>query len=132
LKASNPDWTQNRRLNVLVQTGSTPQPDLADVPLLKNLVASEDDKKVIELLHFYEDMGRPFIMPPGTPKETIAAVRRAFDATMKDAAFLAEAEKALLEVDPITGEEMEQIVRRAYSAPKALVQKAIEYNGGPQ
>jgi len=87
---------------------------------------------VIELLSFYEDMGRPFLMPPDTPKNMVSAVRRAFDATMKDPAFLADAEKSNLEVDPVTGEDMEQVIRRAYSAPKALVQKAANYNNGVQ
>ena len=132
LKASNPDWTQNHRLNVLVQTGSKAQADLPNAPLLIDLVSSADDKKVIELLSFYEDMGRPFLMPPDTPKNMVSAVRRAFDATMKDPAFLADAEKSNLEVDPVTGEDMEQVIRRAYSAPKALVQKAANYNNGVQ
>lgn len=68
LKASNPDWTQKHRLNVLVQTGAKPHADLPKVPLLIDLVTGFDDKKVIELLSFYQEMGRPFLMPPGTPK----------------------------------------------------------------
>jgi tripartite-type tricarboxylate transporter receptor subunit TctC len=132
LKASNPDWTQNHRLNVLVQTGSKAQADLPNAPLLMNLVSNADDKKVIELLSFYEDMGRPFLMPPDTPKDMVGAIRQAFDATMKDPAFLADAEKSNLEVDPVAGEEMEKVIRRAYSAPKALVQKAADFNNGVQ
>jgi tripartite-type tricarboxylate transporter receptor subunit TctC len=132
LKASNPDWTRNHRLNVLVQTGSKAQADLPNAPLLINLVTDPDNKKVIELLSFYEEMGRPFLMPPGTPEDMVSAVRRAFDATMKDPAFLADAEKSNLEVDPVTGEDMEKVIRRAYSAPKALVQKAADFNNGVQ
>jgi hypothetical protein len=132
LKASNPDWTQNHRLNVLVQTGSKAQADLPKVPLLIDLVSSPDDKKVIELLSFYQDMGRPLMMPPGTPKEMVTAVRNAFNATMKDPDFLADAQKSNLEVDPVTGEEMEQIIREAYTAPKALAQKAASYVNGAQ
>jgi tripartite-type tricarboxylate transporter receptor subunit TctC len=130
LKASNPDWTQNHRLNVLVQTGSKPQPDLPNAPVLVDLVSDPNDKRVIELLFFSAEMGRPFLMPPGTPPEMVAAIREAFNATLKDPAFLAEAEKSGLEVDPTTGEEMTQVISRAYSTPKALVQKAIEYNNG--
>jgi tripartite-type tricarboxylate transporter receptor subunit TctC len=69
-------------------------------------------------------------MPPDTPKEMVAVIRHAFDATLKDPDFLADAEKALLEVDPVTGEEMEQTLKRAYASPKALVQKAAEFSGG--
>ena len=129
LKASNADWILNKRINILVQTGAKRQADLADVPLLLELVASPEDKKVIELLSFAQEMGRPFVMPPGTPKDMVAVIRRAFDATLKDPLFLADAGKSLLEVDPVTGEEMEQILKRAYAAPKALVQKAAEYSG---
>ena len=131
LKASNPDWIQNKRLNVLVQTGSKPHPELPDVPLLVDLVKSESDKKVVELISFSEDMGRPFVMPPGTPKEMVQAMRRGFDATMKDPAFLEEAHKAMQEVDPLTGEEMEQSLRRNYAAPKTLIERAAQLLTSP-
>jgi tripartite-type tricarboxylate transporter receptor subunit TctC len=129
LKASNADWILNKRINILLQTGAKRQADLANVPLLLDLVASPEDKNVIELLSFAQEMGRPFLMPPGTPKDMVAVIRRAFDATVKDPQFLADAGKALVEVDPLTGEEMEQILKRAYAAPKAFVQKAAEYSG---
>jgi tripartite-type tricarboxylate transporter receptor subunit TctC len=128
LKASNPEWTEKHRLNVLIQMGDKAQADLPKVPLLIDLVATPDDKKVIELLSFHQEMGRPFLMPPGTPKDMVTAVRRAFDATMKDPQFLAEAHKANLEVDPLTGEEMEAVIRRAYATPKALVQRAAPFS----
>ena len=129
LKASNPEWTEKHRLNVLVQTGTKPHPDLLKVPLLIDLVTTSDDKKIIELLSFYQEMGRPFLMPAGTPKEMVTIVRRAFDATMKDPQFLAEAQKANLEVDPLTGEQMEAIITRAYATPKRLVQRAAPFSG---
>ena len=129
LKASNPDWIQNNRLNVLLQTGAKPQADLAQVPLLADLVTSAEDRKVIELLSFAQEIGRPFLMPPETPKELAMIIRRAFDSTLRDAAFLAEAEKALLEVDPVTGEDMNELIRRAYATPQALVRKAMDLIG---
>jgi tripartite-type tricarboxylate transporter receptor subunit TctC len=130
LKASNPDWIRNNRINVLLQTGSRPQQGLAKVPLVADLVTDPENKQVIALLAFPEEIGRPFVMPPDTPKELVAAIRRAFDAVMKDPAFLADAEKTLLEVDPVTGQEMEQILKRAYAAPKALVEKAAQFSAG--
>ena len=126
LKASNPDWIQNNRLNVLVQTGSKPHFELPKVPLLVNLVKTDDDRRVVELISFSEDMGRPYVMPPGTPKDMVQAMRRGFDATMKDPAFLEDARKAMQEVDPLTGEEMETSLRRNYAAPKELVKRAAE------
>ena len=130
LKASNADWLLNKRLNILIQSSVRPHPDLTDVPLLIDLVGNPEDKKVISLLTFPQEMGRPFLMPPDTPKEMVLTIRRAFDATLKDPLFLADAAKASLEVDPVTGEEMEELLRRAYATPKALIQKAAEYSGG--
>ena len=129
LKASSPNWVERGLLNILLQTGAKPQPDLPDVPLLVDLVSSPDDKKAIELLSFQQEMGRPFLMPPGTPKDMVIVMRRAFDATMQDPAFLADAKQAFLEVDPMTGETMAQIVKNAYDMPKALLQRAVELHG---
>jgi tripartite-type tricarboxylate transporter receptor subunit TctC len=129
LKASNPDWIINKRINVLVQTGATVQQGLENVPLLLNLVADPDNKKVLEMLAFPEEMGRPFLMPPGTPKEYVAVMRKAFDETMKDPAFLADAEKTRLEVNPVSGAEMEKMVQRAFETPKPLIEQASKFKG---
>jgi tripartite-type tricarboxylate transporter receptor subunit TctC len=129
LKVSNPDWIQNNRLTVMIQAGARPQAGLPDVPLVIDQASDAEDRRLIELLFFPQEMGRPFIMPPDTPKELVNTIRRAFDATMKDPAFLAEARKSLFDVDPLTGEEMERILRQAYATPKALVQRAAEFNG---
>jgi tripartite-type tricarboxylate transporter receptor subunit TctC len=129
LKASSPDWARRDRINVLVQTGKTPQADLPDVPVLVDLVASPQDKRVIELLSFPQELGRPFLMPPDTPKVLVGAIRRAFDDTLRDPLFLADAEKALLEINPVSGEAMEQALKDAYATPKDLVRRAAELNG---
>ena len=65
-------------------------------------------------------------MPPGTPKALVGVMRRAFDATMKDPAFLADADKSRLELDPVTGEDMDEMIRRAFETPKPLIQRAME------
>jgi tripartite-type tricarboxylate transporter receptor subunit TctC len=129
LKASNPDWILNKRINVLVQTGAAAQAGLESVPLLINLVSDADTKKVLEVLAAPEEMGRPFFMPPGTPKPYVEAMRKAFDATLKDPEFLAEAEKARLEVDPLTGAQMESLLKSVYETPKALVEQASKLKG---
>ncbi len=129
LKASNPDWILNKRINVLVQTGASAQAGLENVPLLINLVSDAETKKVLEILAAPEEMGRPYYMPAGTPKEYVAMMRKAFDATLKDPAFLAEAEKARLEVDPLTGAQMEAIIRKAYETPKPLIEQAAKLKG---
>ncbi len=129
LKASNPDWVQNKRINILVQTGAKPQADLPDVPVLLDLVANADDKKVVSFLSFPEEMGRPFVMPPGTPKAMVEAVRQGFDAALKDAQLKEESDKQMLEVDPVSGPEMERILNDAYALPKDLIKRAAQLSG---
>ena len=129
LKASNPEWTQNKRMNIMLQTGNTRQAELPDVPLLSEKVENPIDKKLLDILSVPEDMGRPFFMPPGTPKELVTIMRRAFDAAMKDKAFLVEAERSNLEVDPMTGEEMQKQIDEAYQAPKAIIDRMSELMG---
>jgi len=124
LKASNPEWIINKRVNFLVQTGTTPQEGMENVPLLQNLVKDKKKLEALELLAFTEELGRPFFMPPGTPSQYVEIMRKAFDAAMKDPAFLADAEKARLEIDPIGGAQMAEMVRKAYTAPRELVDYA--------
>jgi tripartite-type tricarboxylate transporter receptor subunit TctC len=128
LKAAQPEWIDNKRINVLVQSGMVPQKGLESVPLVRSFVKDPNDLRVLDVLAFPEEIGRPFLMPPGTPKDVVQIVRRAFDATMKDPAFLSDAEKARLDLDPITGEEVEAIIRQAYSSPKELIARAAELN----
>lgn len=129
LKASNPDWTQNNRMNILLQTGDTRQPELPNVPTLIEKVQSADDKRLLQVLSMPEDLGRPFFMPPGTPKEMVTIMRRAFDATMKDKGFIAESEKSNLEIDPVTGEDMQKSIALAYGTPKAAIDRMSELMG---
>jgi tripartite-type tricarboxylate transporter receptor subunit TctC len=69
-------------------------------------------------------MGRPFAAPPGVPADRAQALRRAFDATLKDPAFLAEAEKLKLDVNPVTGEEVDRLIAELYASPKDIVEEA--------
>jgi tripartite-type tricarboxylate transporter receptor subunit TctC len=129
LKASNPDWIINKRINVLMQTGATAQEGLEKVPLLINLVSDPDNKKMLGLLAYPEEMGRPFLMPPGTPKPYVDAMRKAFDETMKDPAFIADADKARLEINPVTGVKMGEMIKQAFETPKAIIEQASKYKG---
>ena len=126
LKASNPEWIQNKRMNVLLQTGAKRQDELPQVPLLRELVPNKDDVKVLDLLQLPEELGRPFAMPPGTPASLVAIVRKAFDETLKDKAFLAAAAKAHLVIEPTGGAAMQSEIATAYLAPKPIAAHAKE------
>jgi tripartite-type tricarboxylate transporter receptor subunit TctC len=124
LKASNPEWTQGKLMNVLLQTGSPRHPELPDVPLLRELTKNPDDLRMLDLLEIPENMGRPFVMPPGTPAALVALIRKGFDDTMKDKDFLADAEKVNLDIDVATPEQVEQLLVQFANYPKNVIDKA--------
>src|SRR4029078_8320512 len=99
--------------------------------LVTELLSNPDDRKVIEFLSFQQEMGRPFLMPPGTPAHLVAIMRRAFEDTIKDPQFIDNAHKASMDVNPMTGEAMAEAIRPAYETPKQTLQRATELNGTP-
>jgi tripartite-type tricarboxylate transporter receptor subunit TctC len=124
IKAGRPQWLKDGSLNILAQLAPKKMPEVpADVPLVKDFVANDDDKKVLDVIFISTILARPYIAPPGIPADRLKALREAFMATMKDSEFLAETAKLQLSVDPTSGEEMEQIVRDAYALPEAVIQK---------
>ena len=78
--------------------------------MLQDLATNAKHREIFEFLCLVPAMGRPFFMPPGVPAERVAAIRAAFAATMKDPAFLEEASRARLDVAPLTGEEIAEVV----------------------
>jgi len=127
LKTQKPDWIRDKKLNFIVQFSKTAHPDIPDVPVMIDQVTSEDDRKTLEILFGTQDMGRPYAAPPGVPQARVAALRRAFDATMKDPKFLADAKKSLLEVDPISGKEIQELITKLYDYPKELDQRVASF-----
>ena len=95
-------------------------PDLPDVPLILDLAKTPEQKQILTLVFARQALGRPFVAPPGIPQDRVAALRKAFMDTMKDPEFLAEAEKAQLEVTPIPGEEVQKIVVEAFKVDPAI------------
>jgi tripartite-type tricarboxylate transporter receptor subunit TctC len=123
IKASRPHWITDKLLNVIVQMGLSKLPD-PEVPSALDLVADVEDKQVLELILIRQEAGRPFAAPPGVPADRLTALRRAFDATLADGEFRADADKAQLEIEPLTAAEIETLLAKAYSAPRTIVQKA--------
>jgi tripartite-type tricarboxylate transporter receptor subunit TctC len=122
-KASKPDWVRDRKLNVLAQIGLTKSPDLPDVPLLIDLAQNEEDRAAMRLVSAPPSVGRPLFTSPGVPAERVRALRQAFDATMKDPAFLDEAKKLNLDINPISGEELQKVVNDIIATPPAAVKR---------
>ena len=112
---------------VVLQVVPKPFPDLAGVPLAISLAKTDEGRRLIEVgLHNASAYARPFVLPPGTPKERIQLLRTAFQETLKDKAFLAEAEKAKLTLDPVTGEELEKLAADLMTLDPALIGKLKE------
>jgi tripartite-type tricarboxylate transporter receptor subunit TctC len=124
--ASKPDWILDKKVNILTQFGLTRSPSLPDVPMAVDYVTNADDRKIFALLAYPQEMGRPFGAPPNVPADRLQALRRAFDATMKDADFLAEAKQAHLDVDPMSGEAMTDLLKQAYATPRDVIARYID------
>ena len=120
-------WQQtleNGEVTPVLQVTPSPAPDFPKVPLAIDLAKSEEARKLIEVgVHSDSAIALTYALPPGTPKELMATLRRAFGATMKDGEFVAELKKARLDVEPVTGEEVERILNEAFKLDTALVSK---------
>jgi tripartite-type tricarboxylate transporter receptor subunit TctC len=124
IKAGRPQWLKDKQLNIVAQLAPRKMPEVpGDVPLVKEAVANEDDRRVLDVIFYSTVLARPYIAPPNMPADRRQALRDAFMATMKDPAFLADTQKLQLSVDPTSGEEMERIVREAYALPEAVIAK---------
>ena len=117
-KATRPQWIKEHKLNVLVQIGLTKAADLPNVPLLMDLATKPIDKTALKVLSAPPTIGRPIIAPPGVPADRVKALRAAFDATMKDPAFIAEAKKEHLDLAPVSGKHLQKIVGEIVATPK--------------
>jgi tripartite-type tricarboxylate transporter receptor subunit TctC len=126
MKASRPHWIKDKLLNVIVQVGVDKLPDLPDVPSALDLVQDGPSRQVLELILIRQEIGRPIVLPPGVPADRTAALRKAFEATLKDPAFLTEAEKSGMEIEPLSGPEIEKMLASAYSAPTAIVARMVD------
>jgi tripartite-type tricarboxylate transporter receptor subunit TctC len=120
------DWYDSKKINVLVQLSLNKHPDLPNVPLILDLAKTPEQKQILTLVFARQALGRPFLAPPGIPQDRVDALRKAFMDTMKDPEFLAEAEKAKLEITPISGEEVQKIVVQAYKVDPAIAKKTEE------
>jgi hypothetical protein len=121
MKAIAADWIRDRKIRMLAQFGLKPHPELPGVPMFLDVARSEADRQALLLAIARLEFGRPFFMPPNVPQERVAAVRRAFDATMADKEFLAEAEKLKIDVDPLTGEQVTDLIAQLYRTPADVV-----------
>jgi tripartite-type tricarboxylate transporter receptor subunit TctC len=121
LKAMKSDWLRDKQIKLIAQWSFEKHPELPDVPNMLDLAKNDADRAAMRLVMARLDIGRPFFVPPGVPAERVNALRRAFDATMKDPAYLAEADKLKIEVNPLTGEQLAALVEQVSRTPADIV-----------
>jgi hypothetical protein len=121
LKALNSSWLEEKKVRVIAQWALKAHPELAGVPLILDGAKTDADRAALRLVIARLEYGRPFFMPPQVPPERVAAVRRAFDAAVKDPAYLAEAEKLKIDVDPLSGEEVANLIEQVSRTPTETV-----------
>lgn len=125
LKSDFQEFMENNRLNVLLQIGMKKEADLPNVPLLIDQAQTPQDRAVLEFItKGNSSLGKPFATSPGVPAARVALLRRAFDATMIDEDFLADARKNHVKIDPVSGKALQQLVADILSATPAVIGKA--------
>jgi hypothetical protein len=123
LKAINANWITQKKVRMLTQWALTPNPELAGVPLIIDVARSDAERAALKLMLARLEYGRPFFLPPNVPAARVDALRRAFDATMRDAAYLADAERLKIDIDPLSGEEVAALIAQVLRTPPDTVAK---------
>jgi tripartite-type tricarboxylate transporter receptor subunit TctC len=121
VKTLNLKQYEDKLIRMLVVWGAREHPELKGIPLITSLAATPEHKQALELALARLEFGRPFFMPPNVPAARVSAIRRAFDATMKDSEFLAEADKLKLEIDPMNGEDIARMLEQMSRTPADVV-----------
>jgi tripartite-type tricarboxylate transporter receptor subunit TctC len=123
VKVAHPDWLPTKTITILVQFSVKPHAELADVPTVVALARTDEERQILSAVVNAAEVGTAFFTTPGVPADRLAALRRAFDATMKDPDFLADAKRTTLTVNPLTGEELQKLVTEVSNLPPALLEK---------
>jgi tripartite-type tricarboxylate transporter receptor subunit TctC len=124
LTSTKPQWIRDKKINIIVQMGMKRHADIKGVPLAIELARTPDDRRIMEIVFAKFGMSRPFMAPPGLAPGRLEMLRHAFDATLKDPVVLAEAKKLGMEINPVSGRDVEALVARMMATPEALAERA--------
>ena len=119
--STRPDWLRDRKINVLMQLGMRKHPAHPEVPLVLDLATTQADRQALELMMSPTLFARPFAAPPGVPEDRLQALRTAFRSTVKDPAFIADAERMKLEIEYVSDTEIVDVLKRLYATPPDVV-----------
>jgi hypothetical protein len=125
-KSQKPEWLSEKKANVLLQVSLDPHPELTamGVPSVFNYVKNPEDRKAVELIISQTVFQRSYIASPAITPEQLGILRAAFDRTMLDKAFLEDAERLRIDIAPMSGDKVQDLVRRIYTTPKEIVDRA--------
>ena len=124
VKTTRKEWLEDKRMVVLVQLSLTKHPEMPDVPLVTDFAKTDEQRAILKLMFARNVMGRPYLAPPNLPADRLATLRKAFMDTMTDKDFVAEADKTQLEINPVSGEDVERLVKEVYATPANIIAKA--------
>src|SRR5215470_843976 len=128
-KTVRPEWLREGKINLLVQYALARHPDLPNVPAVVDLGATQEQRQVLGLYASGSDIGRSIVAPPGVPAETVVVLRSAFMATMRDPALKADVARSGIDIDPLAGDALQEIVRQAVDVSPAVVALARSFSG---
>lgn len=126
VKSRSKDWLDQKKINILLQMGMNKAEDLPDTPFIMDYAKNDRDRQALELIFAPQVTAWPLIAPPDVPADRLALLRKAFDDTVKDPAFVADAGKLRIDVEPVSGVEMQKIVQRISGFDRSVVERALE------
>ena len=126
VKTRHAQWLKEKKINLIVQASFKKVPEIGDVPLVMEQTKDTEKLQILKLILAAQEMARPFAAPPGIPADRKAALVAAFDATMKDPEYLADAQKLDIDVNPVSGKALDALLAELYATPKDVQKKASE------
>lgn len=130
LKAGKPGWLRDKKVVLIAQSGTERNWDLQDLPTLLDLAKTPEQKEILGFFARGNAVGWLMMLPPGVPQDRVAAMRKAFDAVMKDGKYLSEIKKRRMDIAPIPGTRVQRLIRETLAVPAATMKKIKAAMGG--
>jgi tripartite-type tricarboxylate transporter receptor subunit TctC len=123
LISNHPEWMPQHKIDILLQIGSKRDKALPDVPLMTEIAKTDEQRQILKLISSPIALGRPYLAPPDVAADRVAILRQAFQSSLRDKGLLEEARKLDFEIDPVSGEEIAQVVNETIDAPATIIEK---------
>jgi tripartite-type tricarboxylate transporter receptor subunit TctC len=128
IRSTRMDWVARKDMKLLVQFSLVPHPELKDVPTMGELVSRQNDRDLLALMFANQKAGRPYTAPAGVPAEQVAMLRQGFAQTLTDPALLAEANRLKLDIDPVSGQDIDDIVKVIFGSRPGVVERGKRFS----